>query len=145
MTSCFLAFLKVAEGQPHLALPFIQEKLGATLLAGYTGANAHRGLLYVLRPCAFEKIPTSGAPRRPQTGAAFQLQANTSPLFSLQPPTPPSNTFTPGSTAVWPAVNIITFRYVPQDLRILFCSIVGLFWVSVWPRLGPRGAAWEHL
>lgn len=33
--------------------------------------------------------------------------------------------------AVWPAVNIITFRYIPQDLRILFGSAIGLFWVSI--------------
>lgn len=65
MTGLFFAFLKAVEGQPHMILPFISEKLGSTLLVGYT---------------------------------------------------------------VWPAVNIITFRYIPQDLRILFGSAIGLFW-----------------
>ncbi|GAB4819299.1 hypothetical protein N2152v2_006345 [Parachlorella kessleri] len=65
MTLAFFAFLKAAEGQPHMILPFIHDKYLSTLLAGY---------------------------------------------------------------AVWPAVNIITFRFIPQDLRILFGSAVGLVW-----------------
>lgn len=32
------------------------------------------------------------------------------------------------SYTLWPAVNILTFKYVPCDLRILFANIIGLFW-----------------
>lgn len=35
--------------------------------------------------------------------------------------------------ALWPAVNFATFKFIPQDYRILFCNAVGVCWVTCPP------------
>jgi len=31
---------------------------------------------------------------------------------------------------VWPLVNILSFKYVPANLRVLFGNIIGIFWTA---------------
>ena len=31
---------------------------------------------------------------------------------------------------VWPLVNVLNFKYVPPQLRVLFGNIVGIFWTA---------------
>ena len=31
---------------------------------------------------------------------------------------------------VWPLVNVLNFKYVPANLRVLFGNIVGIFWTA---------------
>jgi len=31
---------------------------------------------------------------------------------------------------VWPLVNILSFKYVPSNLRVLFGNIIGIFWTA---------------
>lgn len=36
---------------------------------------------------------------------------------------------------VWPAANFVTFKFISQDYRILFCNVLSIFWVRLNPRL----------
>lgn len=119
MTGVWLAFIKAAEGAPHLAAPFVAEKLLGTLLASYTGERHGRW--------AILSVGHGNVSNSEEAAAAANcrhLQRRSAPRLTLAPCAAPS------APAVWPAVNIITFKVIPQDLRILFCSAVGLFWVS---------------
>lgn len=32
---------------------------------------------------------------------------------------------------IWPVANFITFKFIPQDYRILFCNVLGVCWVRL--------------
>ena len=47
------------------------------------------------------------------------------------------------SYRVWPAVYLINFAFVPEELRVVFVAMVNLFWVAFLSMVGNKATAKE--